>query len=167
MGYCADTVDSHFIIPEAEIPAALDAVNTLIANNRQTIFPDWGPVAPCAPYQSLAEAIESETSFESCEQAHGIFMLGWHGDKWFEDRVEAILAVLAPHAEIGSYVRMCGEDGSLWGYEVIIGGDGQKTLALETGRYEWSLDRFPTGEPVTYSAAAATRLEDGAGQAGA
>ncbi len=156
MGYCADTADSHFIIPEAEIPAALDAVNTLITNNRHTIFPDWGPVTPCAPYKSLAEAIESETSFEACEQAHGIFMLGWHGDKWYEDRVEAILAVLAPHAEVGSYVRMCGEDGSLWGYQVIVAANGQKILALETGRYEWSVDRVPTGEPVTFSATAAS-----------
>ena len=61
---------------------------------------------------------------------------------------------------------MCGEDGSLWGYQVIVAGDGQKILALETGRYEWLVDHYPTGVPVTLSPAAAATPDD-AGRAGA
>jgi len=181
MGYCADTADSNFTIAAADIPAALAAVNILITARPKTFPPQQVfavaavsaayrraiDAVPQPPYQSLTDAIETTTNFEGCEEGPEGFFLGWHSDKWYSEEVEAILAVLAPHAETGSYVRMSGEDGSLWGYQVIIGHDGQKILALETGCYEWSVDHYASGVPVTISAAAELRPEDEAGQAGA
>ena len=182
MGYCADTSDSHFLIAAVDIPAALAAVNTLIAARPKTFPPPRELFAPAGvyteayrqavdavprpPYRSLTDAIETLTNFEDCEESEDGFFLGWHHEKWYSTEVEAILAVLAPHAETGSYVRLCGEDGSLWGYQVIVTDDGQKILALETGRYEWAVDHYGSGVPVTISAAAELRPDDEPDQAG-
>jgi len=88
MGYCADTADLHFLIPAADIPAALDAVNSLLAARRSVFFgPGPSSQSPCPPdpYPSLSEAIETETNFEGCEEGEDGFFLGWHADKWYED----------------------------------------------------------------------------------
>jgi len=120
MGYCANSIDSDFTIPPANIAAALEAV--------RAAFETTGTA-------TLTEVIEENTCFDGCEEdAATGFTLGCHHDKWW-DSTEQMLAVLAPFAVEGSSVRMLGEDDCLFGFRVL---DGQ--LRTESGRFMWSLD---------------------------
>lgn len=133
MGYNANSVDVDFTIPADRISEALA---TIEAEQE-------------AHYASLTEFVESLTCFEDCEEDPDKgFRLGYHIDKWLYD-TEAVIALLGRFATEGSYVRLCGEDDSLWGYRVV---DGQ--LREELGDYTWTLCPLPAptgagaGEPV-------------------
>lgn len=86
-------------------------------------------------YATLADAVEDITCFEDCyEGSAAAFELGWHNEKYLTCTDE-LLAILAPFAEEGSYVRFHGEDGSLFGFRVLAG-----RLREESGEYRWALD---------------------------
>lgn len=125
MGDYAESVDTDFTVPTANIPAALAAVNEKIGE-----------------YDTLAEAVESCTSFQNNEEDETGFHLGYHNDKygsWTED----VLKALAPFATEGSYVRFSDIE-SLWGFRVIAG-----QLKGESGNYAWTDgEKPPTTVPV-------------------
>lgn len=120
MGYYADSIDTDFTIPAANIAAALFAVNS---------NEDFG-----GSYTSLDEFVRDFTSFEENTEDEDGFHLGHHVDK-FLSYTEEVLAALAPAAAEGSYVRFIGEEQSLFGYRVV---DGK--LRTETGDIVWRLD---------------------------
>lgn len=128
MGYYADSIDTDFTVPAANIAAALAAINNL------EYF--GGPYcrAPIGTYTSLDDFVREFTCFEENIEDGDGFHLGYHGDK-FLSFTDEVLAALAPHAAEGSYVRFIGEDQSIFGYRVI---DGK--LRTETGDIIWRLD---------------------------
>lgn len=123
MGYSAHTFESDFLIPAEKVGEALAAVNALEPTN--------------AGYTDLVEAVEGDTGFYDCELDEVGFQLGVHSDKWFEF-TEKLLAVLAPFANEGSYVRLQGEDGELFGYQVVNG-----VLRDEIPTVTWSVAALP------------------------
>lgn len=118
MGYYANTVESDFFVPAANIPAALAAVRAVGGAG-----------------ETLSEAVLSITSFEDSTEDGAGFALGSHSDK-FLSRTEEVLCALAPYATDGSYVRFIGEDDSMFGFRVAGG-----TLRTESGVVDWRLDR--------------------------
>jgi len=132
MGYYADTVDTDFVVPAANIAAALAAVTensgteSASTDNRRELLTD--------PADKLIAAVRDRTCFE-CEVTHdGDFVLSYHHDKWLT-ATETVLAALAPFATEGGYVRLSGEDNCLFGYRVVGG-----KLREESGVTEWRLD---------------------------
>ena len=132
MGYYADTVDTDFVVPAANIVAALAAVTensgteSASTDNRRELLTD--------PADKLIAAVRDRTCFE-CEVTHdGDFVLSYHHDKWLT-ATETVLAALAPFATEGGYVRLSGEDNRLFGYRVVGG-----KLREESGVTEWRLD---------------------------
>lgn len=118
MGYNANTVEVDFTIPADKLTAALGAVKASFGDR----------------YSTLADAVEDLTCFQDCEEGPtGGFALGWHSDKYLSCTDE-LLAILAEFAAEGSYVRFDGEDGSLFGYQVV-----NERLRQEFGDYVWSL----------------------------
>jgi hypothetical protein len=126
MGYYADSIDTDFTIPAANIAATLAAVNS----NKDFGFSSiTGGI-----YTSLDEFVRDFTSFEENTEDEDGFHLGHHVDK-FLSYTEEVLAALAPAVTEGSYVRFIGEEQSLFGYRVV---DGK--LRTETGDIIWRLD---------------------------
>lgn len=106
MGYSASTWEVDFSIPADKVGEALAAVNALEPTNEG--------------YSDLVDAVEEGTGFHDCELTESGFRLGHHSDKWFE-YTEKVLCVLARFAVDGSFVRFQGEDGELFGYQVVDG----------------------------------------------
>lgn len=103
MGYCANSVDVEFTIPADRISEALAAIEAERESH----------------YESLTEFVEGLTCFEDCEEdPEKGFGLGYHCDKWLME-TEVVIDLLGRFATEGSYVRLCGEDDSLWGLSLI------------------------------------------------
>lgn len=119
MGYNAESVEVNFTIPAAAVAGALAAVTERFEGN----------------YESLTAAVEYTTCFQDCCEGPAGFALGWHNEKYLMG-TDDLLAVLAPFADDGSYVRFNGEDGCLFGFQVVNG-----RLREESGDYTWVLDR--------------------------
>lgn len=117
MGYYANSVESDFTVPAANVPAALAAVQAVGGQGT-----------------SLSDAVFSITSFEDSVEDSSGFTLGSHHDK-FLSRTEEVLAALAPFAVEGSYVRFIGEDDCMFGFRVIGG-----KLCSESGVIQWEFD---------------------------
>jgi hypothetical protein len=132
MGYYADTVDTDFVVPAANIAAALAAVTensgteSASTDNRRELLTD--------PADKLIAAVRDRTCFECEVTDDGDFVLSYHHDKWLT-ATETVLAALAPFATEGGYVRLSGEDNCLFGYRVVGG-----KLREESGVTEWRLD---------------------------
>jgi hypothetical protein len=110
-------------VPTDNIAAALEAVNKALQD---------GGAGPAA-FTDLSEAVEQATSFCDCYTDGAGWHLGHTHDKWFGSS-ERLLKVLAPHATDGSFVRLIGEDDSLFGYRVVDG-----VLRDESGDFTWTL----------------------------
>lgn len=118
MGYCADAFDWNFRVEATEVPGALAAVNAGFGGE----------------FASLVEAVEELANFEDSEiDESGAFVLGRHHDRYFND-TEKLLGVLSGFAADGSYVRLDGEDGCLFGFRVVNG-----RLREEYGECVWTL----------------------------
>jgi hypothetical protein len=132
MGYYADTVDTDFVVPAANIAAALAAVTensgteSASTDNRRELLTD--------PADKLIAAVRDRTCFECEVTDDGDFVLSYHHDKWLS-ATETVLAALAQFATEGAYVRLSGEDHCLFGYRVVGG-----KLREESGVTEWRLD---------------------------
>ena len=118
MGYYANSLDSDFTVPAANIPAALAAVQAVGGEGAD-----------------LPDAVASITGFQDCDEDGAGFILGHHSEK-FHSRTEEVLAALAPFAKEGSFVRFMGEDDSMFGFRVMNG-----KLRDEVGGVSWELAR--------------------------
>ena len=132
MGYYADTVDTDFVVPAANIAAALAAV-TENAGTDSAYTDSWGD-QHSDPADKLVAAVRDLTCFECEVTDDGDFVLSYHHDKWLS-ATETVLAALAQFATEGAYVRLSGEDNCLFGYRVVGG-----KLREESGVTEWRLD---------------------------
>lgn len=134
MGYYADSIEIDFTIPADKVAAALEAMN---ANEAFTESPYVSILDPHARdekrkvYTSLAEAVNDWTTFESTVDDEKGFSLGWTHDKYLS-YTDDVLATLAPFADEGSYVRLIGEDHTLYGFIVK---DGK--LEEQYGQITW------------------------------
>ena len=93
MGYYANSTESDFTVPAANIPAALAAVQEVGGEGK-----------------TLSEAIFSITGFEDGAEDDTEFALGDHRDK-FLSRTEEVLAALAPYAKLLHLCREATFDG--------------------------------------------------------
>jgi hypothetical protein len=132
MGYYADTVDTDFVVPAANIAAALAAVTEKFRTD-SAYTDNWGD-QHADPADKLVAAVRDLTCFECEVTDGGDFVLSYHNDKWLSE-TETVLAALAPFATEGGYVRLSGEDNCLFGYRVVGG-----NLRYESGVTEWRLD---------------------------
>jgi len=134
MGYYADPLEINFTIPADRVAAALEAMN---ANETFTVSPYVSITDPHASdnqrkvYTSLFDAVTDWTSFEPTVDDENGFSLGWIHEKYLT-YTDAVLATLAPFATEGSYVRLIGEDHSLYGFIVK---DGK--LEEQYGQITW------------------------------
>ena len=131
MGYYADSIDTDFVVPAANIAAALAAV-TEKSRTDSAYTDNWGD-QHCDPADKLVAAVRDRTCFECEVTDDGDFVLSYHNDKWLSE-TETVLAALAPFATEGAYVRLSGEDHCLFGYRVV---DGK--LRYEYGVTKWRL----------------------------
>lgn len=134
MGYYADPIEIDFTIPADKVAAALEAVNaneTFTESSYVSIPNSDAESSQRKVYTSLAEAVNDWTTFESTVDDENGFCLGRSHDKYLT-YTDDVLAILAPFAKEGSYVRLIGEDHALYGFVVK---DGK--LEEQYGQITW------------------------------
>lgn len=121
MGYSASSVDNDFRVPADSVGAALAALNEAFG----------------VDYPTLTDAVEELTSFQDCSASScgDEFVLGYHCDT-YTSVTDQVLTVLGRYAVEGSYVRLLGEDDSLFGFRVV-----DSHLRDEHGSFAWALPR--------------------------
>lgn len=119
MGDSAYTLDRDFWVPRENVDLALAAVNAAFERD----------------FTDLVAAVEDLTSFEYNEiDGRGSFILGRHADTYLEGTTK-LLEALGQFATEGSYVRLDGAGGDLFGFRVLRG-----RLREESGDYVWTMD---------------------------
>ena len=102
-------MESSFFIKTIDKPIALKAIKDFVASKERI---SWAYKSEIENARTLEDALEEFRWFPENDEEDNIDSIYFQGEKSGDD--DLLFNAIAPYVRAGSYIQMCGEDGTIW-----------------------------------------------------
>lgn len=128
MGYCMKQTEAKFVIPESKHKRALGDLKELVKRTSRLM---WVTAKDVLEAPHLSDAMDAFGWPVKHDDAGNITAIQFAGEKAGDDKL--FFEAIAEFVDDGSFIEMCGEDGSRWRWIFSGGAVTEKHAAVSWG----------------------------------